>query len=94
MDSSVIVSNILTILTRTLAVPPAKYQFGLGRRRASDAALAQKVSEDHKGNVSKDDPGAYSKPWTFTTHPTMLNGELIEYICQENNRDVQHLVGK
>jgi hypothetical protein len=40
------------------------------------------------------DPGAYSKPWTFTTHPTMLNGELIEYICQENNRDVQHLVGK
>jgi hypothetical protein len=40
------------------------------------------------------DPGAYSKPWTFTTHPTMLNGELIEYICQENNRDLQHLVGK
>jgi len=40
------------------------------------------------------DPGAYSKPWKFTTHPTMLNGELIEYICQENNRDVQHLVGK
>jgi len=33
------------------------------------------------------DPGAYSKPWTFTTHPTMLKGELIEYICQENNRD-------
>jgi hypothetical protein len=28
-----------------------------------------------------DDPGAYSKPWTF--------GELIEYICQENNRDIQ-----
>jgi len=40
------------------------------------------------------DPGAYSKDWTFTTHPTQLKGELIEYICQENNRDVQHLVGK
>ncbi|MGA2712869.1 MAG: hypothetical protein ABSG41_07160 [Bryobacteraceae bacterium] len=40
------------------------------------------------------DPGAYSKPWTFTTHPVLLKGELIEYICQENNRDVQHLVGK
>jgi hypothetical protein len=40
------------------------------------------------------DPGAYSKPWTFTTHPRMLSGELIEYICQENNKDVPHLVGK
>jgi hypothetical protein len=41
-----------------------------------------------------DDPKAYTKPWTFTTHPRMLKGELIEYICQENNRDVEHLVGK
>jgi hypothetical protein len=24
----------------------------------------------------------------------MLKGELMEYICQENNRDVEHLVGK
>jgi hypothetical protein len=41
-----------------------------------------------------DDPGAYTKPWMFTTHPTMLKGELLEYICQENNRDLQHLIGK
>lgn len=40
------------------------------------------------------DPEAYPKDWKFTTHPTMLNGELIEYICQENNRDVEHLKGK
>jgi hypothetical protein len=41
-----------------------------------------------------DDPKAYTKPWKFTTHPVMLKGELMEYICQENNRDVEHLVGK
>jgi hypothetical protein len=40
-----------------------------------------------------DDPGAYTKPWTFTTHPELLKGEMIEYICQENNKDVEHLVG-
>jgi len=34
------------------------------------------------------------EPWSFTTHPTLLKGELIEYICQENNRDVEHLIGK
>ncbi len=41
-----------------------------------------------------DDPGAYTKPWNFTTHPVLLKGELMEYICQENNRDLEHLVGK
>jgi len=41
-----------------------------------------------------DDPKAYTKPWTFTTHPLLLKGELMEYICQENNRDVEHLFGK
>ena len=40
-----------------------------------------------------DDPGAYTAPWKFTTHPRLLKGELMEYICQENNRDVEHLVG-
>jgi hypothetical protein len=40
-----------------------------------------------------DDPGVYTEPWKFTTHPTLLKAEMIEYICQENNRDVQHLVG-
>jgi len=41
-----------------------------------------------------DDAKTFSKPWTFTTHPSLLKGELIEYICQENNKDVEHLVGK
>jgi hypothetical protein len=41
-----------------------------------------------------DDPKAYTEPWKFTTHPVLLEGELMEYICQENNLDVRHLVGK
>jgi hypothetical protein len=40
-----------------------------------------------------DDPNTYTKPWKFTTHPVLLQGELMEYICQENNKDVEHLVG-
>ena len=36
-----------------------------------------------------DDPKACTKPWKFTTHPVMLKGELMEHICQENNRDVE-----
>jgi hypothetical protein len=41
-----------------------------------------------------EDPKVFAKPWKFTTHPVLLQGELMEYICQENNRDLEHLVGK
>src|SRR5689334_8950870 len=44
--------------------------------------------------ITIDDPKAYTKPWKVTTHPVLLKGELMEYICQENNKDVPHLVGK
>ena len=39
-----------------------------------------------------DDPGAYSRPWTVAWNiPWRANGELTEYICQENNRYLQKL---
>ena len=42
--------------------------------------------------VTIDDPKAYTKPWTVTVHQRiMLDTDLIEFICQENNRDPQHL---
>jgi hypothetical protein len=30
-----------------------------------------------------DDPKAYTKQWSFTTHPVMLQGEFTDYVCQE-----------
>jgi hypothetical protein len=42
-----------------------------------------------------DDPDYYIKPWTVVTTSRWSPGqELMEYICQENNKDLQHLVGK
>jgi hypothetical protein len=42
-----------------------------------------------------DDPGSYTQPWTVPMNIRWGAGqELMEYICQENNRDVSHLVGK
>jgi len=45
--------------------------------------------------ITIDDPKAYTKPWTVT-EPAVLqpDTELIEYICEENNKDPQHIVGK
>ncbi|HEY8521862.1 MAG TPA: hypothetical protein VIN61_17455 [Gammaproteobacteria bacterium] len=40
------------------------------------------------------DPGAYAKPFTVKFTATLRPGwELMEYICNENNQDVDHLVG-
>jgi len=42
-----------------------------------------------------DDPKMYTKPWGNTTVLSRIpNYELVEYICNENNRDLPHLVGK
>jgi hypothetical protein len=39
-----------------------------------------------------DDPEFYTKPWTVVTTATWRPGsELLEYICQENNRDLGHI---
>jgi hypothetical protein len=45
--------------------------------------------------ITIDDPKAYTKPWTIRENPELqTDTELIEYICEENNRDVGHFVGK
>jgi hypothetical protein len=46
--------------------------------------------------VTFDDPSAFKKPWTLKRLSSLApqGTELLEYICAENNRDVEHLVGK
>jgi len=45
--------------------------------------------------ITIDDPKAYAKPWTVTEHAQLLpDTELMEFICNENNVDLQHLKGK
>jgi hypothetical protein len=40
-----------------------------------------------------DDPGAYTKPWSnFFTVRWNANNEMLEYICQENNRLLEDII--
>ena len=44
--------------------------------------------------VTIDDPGAYKRPFTTVGRATLMVGqELLEYICQENNQDLEKLEG-
>lgn len=46
-------------------------------------------------DITIDDPKAYTKPWSIHEAAHLLpDDELMEHICQENNRDAAHLVGK
>jgi hypothetical protein len=46
-------------------------------------------------DVTIEDPKAYTKPFTVrVVQRLMADTELIEFICQENNRSEPHLVGK
>src|SRR5215212_3583547 len=43
--------------------------------------------------ITIDDPSMYVKPWTVTQEFRLVpDGELIEYVCGENNVDIPHLV--
>jgi hypothetical protein len=45
--------------------------------------------------ITVDDPKAYTAPWTTTIrHLIALDTELLDYVCQENEKDVPHLIGK
>ena len=50
------------------------------------------------GNLDIDitiiDPGAYTEPWKIKRTSVLMKGEIQEYICNENNQDVEHLVGR
>jgi len=45
--------------------------------------------------ITVDDPKAYTKPWTVKLDQTIkLDAHLVDAVCHENEKDVQHLVVK
>jgi hypothetical protein len=46
-------------------------------------------------SLTIDDPKAYTKPWSVTeTLELSLDTDLLEYVCNENEKDLKHIVGK
>ena len=45
-------------------------------------------------DVTIEDPGAYTRPFVMHGHSAIAPGEIMEYVCNENNQDVSHIVGK
>lgn len=46
-------------------------------------------------DITVDDPKTYKTPWTVTIkQDIVLDTELLDYVCLENEKDIPHLVGK
>ena len=70
----------------------------LGHPHTEKLHTIERYTRTDLGNMSIevtiDDPGAYSKPFTTVGRARLMpGGELLEYICQENNIDLEHISG-
>ena len=42
--------------------------------------------------ITIDDPKAYTRPWTVKQDPVLVpDTELLEFICNENEKDIVHM---
>lgn len=44
--------------------------------------------------ITVDDPGVLEKPWTQKRVADLAHEEISEFICAENNKDVEHMIGR
>jgi hypothetical protein len=92
--------DTLVVDTASLKGPPWTWLDTAGHQH-SDAIHVierlQRTANDIQFEFTVDDPKMYSRPWTLQRVIKALKltpglPELIEYNCDENNRDVKHLV--
>jgi hypothetical protein len=70
----------------------------LGRPTTDRLQVTERFTRTHFGHmrieVTIDDPGAYTAPWSAAQVVHYRDGwEPLEFICTENNKDVDHLPG-
>ena len=88
----------------TLVVQTTGFRDGIWiDRKGSPMTNAAKVTERFRRvnygrleiEVTMDDPKAYTKPWTVKLNQRIaLDTEILDYFCQDNEKDAVHLVGK
>src|ERR1700722_6333211 len=72
----------------TAGHPPTEMRHVIGRFRRPDLGHLEI-------EFTIDDPGTYAKPWKIMRASELDAGDDIgEYVCNENEKDVKHMVGK
>jgi hypothetical protein len=69
-----------------------------GSPMTSEAKITERFRRPKFGmldvDVTVDDPKAYTRPWTVSLkQPYVPDSDLLDYVCQENEKDAVHLRG-
>ncbi len=64
---------------------------------SSAARVTERIRRPNFGSLDVDvtvnDPKVFTKAWTVNLHmKPLLDTEMIDFICMENNRDIEHMV--
>jgi hypothetical protein len=87
-----------TLVVETIGFKDDQWLDGWGHPLTAQARTTERIRRTNYGNLevalTVDDPKAYTKPWTVTIRLFLApNTELLEYICNENEKSLQHMIG-
>jgi hypothetical protein len=87
-----------TLVVDTIGMNDRTWLDAAGHQHGEQLHVTEKFTRTDSNTLrleaTIEDPEYYTKPWTVVTTATWSpNNEILEYICQENNRDLKHLVG-
>jgi hypothetical protein len=88
-----------TLVVRTAGFRDDMWLDSQGSPLTSAAKVTEKFRRPNFGKleieITVDDPKAYTAPWTIKLNqPIVLDTELLDYICAENERDSPHFTAK
>src|SRR5215469_929148 len=88
-----------TLVVDTIGFRDGQWLDRAGSPLTSAAKMTEKLRRSNYSTLeielTVNDPEAYTKPWTIALkHSLILNTDLLDYICLENEKDAGHLVGK
>ena len=88
-----------TLVVQTIGFKDGMWLDRSGSPMTDAAKMTEKFRRTSYGKmdieITIDDPKAYTAPWTVMLHQTIVvDTDLLDYICLENEKDASHLVGK
>ena len=88
-----------TLVIDTIGFDDRSWLDSLGHPHTERLHVIERVRRPDLGHLeiefTIDDPGAYAKPWKIERVSELdVNDEIGEYVCNEDEKDAQHLVGK
>src|SRR5262245_5615517 len=88
-----------TLVVETIGFNDGMWLDRSGSPVTDEAKITERIRRVNYGrmeiDITIDDAKAYTRPWTIKlVHKIVLDTDLIDYMCVENEKDVHRLIGK